>query len=159
MILNLINQKDFKVARVISFRDDFIGRSGTVCYLRPYNSTYNKKSLDDFDRSFIEWLNVLNLSDVKKIYSEDILFDHQISQIIKIYNGGRPSSKLSFTCHGDYLPEDIISMGKIDAICLELNIYWNANKEETFPLLGGTMTFDQRKKDYYFDVIKKITSI
>ena len=159
MILTLINPSDFKVVRVISFRAEYIKRSGIICYMRPYAIDYRKGTLDDFDHSIIAWLKSLNLSNVKLIYSEDILFDYQLPQLSQIYNGGRPSSKLSLVCHGDYSLDEFVKMGEIDTVCFQLNVFWNADKSDILPELGGTMTFDKNKEDYYHNVIKTITSL
>ena len=156
--LNLINPEDFKVARVISFIDDFWGCSGTVCYMRPLTIKYNKDTFDDFDKSIIEWLKSLNLKNVDINYSGNIIFDHQKSQLSKIYDGGRPCSKLSFTCHGNYSFDEIVTMGQIKTIHLDLNVFWNTMKN-TPSTLDVVMTFDKNKEKYYFDVIKSITSL
>lgn len=74
MEISLIDPKEFKVARVISFREEFTGLSGTICYMRPYTKDYNKETLDDFDNSMIEWLKSLNLKDVGFIHGERYTF-------------------------------------------------------------------------------------
>ena len=112
-----------------------------------------------FDRSIIVWLKSLNLKNVDFSHSENIIFDHQRPQLSKIYEGGRPSSKLSFTCHGNYTFEECITMGQINSILLELNVFWNTMSKKTPSIIGGVMTFDKNKEKYYFDVIKSITCI
>ena len=159
MKFSLISPEDFKVARVISFMDEFTECAGTVCYMRPHTIEYNKDTFDDFDRSIIVWLKSLNLKNVDFSHSENIIFDHQRPQLSKIYEGGRPSSKLSFTCHGNYTFEECITMGQINSILLELNVFWNTMSKKTPPTIGGVMTFDKNKEKYYFDVIKSITCI
>lgn len=159
MTFKLIDPKDFQVARVISFYDSTINKNAKVCYFRPMANGYNKTTLDDFDKSIVEWLKGLNLQNVDICHSDDIVFDHQKPQLEKIYNGGRPSSKLILTCHGDYSMEEFMAMGKIDASVLELNIYWNALSANVMPDQGGVMTFDKTKERYYFDVIKQIRSL
>lgn len=159
MILKLINPSEFKVVRVISFRAEYIKRSGTICYMRPYAKDYRKGTLDDFDHSIIAWLKSLNLSNVELIYSEDVLFDYQLPQMSQVYNGGRPSSKLSLVCHGDYSHDEFVKVGKIDAVSFQLNVFWNADKSDILPQLDGIMTFDKNKEDYYHNVIKTITSL
>lgn len=159
MTFNLINPNDFQVARVISFYDSTINRYAKVCYFRPMKNGYNKTTFDDFDKSIVEWLKGLNLQNVDFCQSDDIVFDHQKPQLGKIYNGGRPSSKLLLTCHGDYTMDEFVVMGKIDASVLELNIYWNAMPTDVMPHQGGIMTFDNTKEQYYFDVIKQIESL
>ncbi len=159
MKITLIKPDEFKVVRVISFRDKYTKRFGTICYMRPYALDYNKGILDDFDNSMIIWLKSLNLSNVELIYSEDMLFDYQLPQLLRIYNGGRPSSKLSLVCHGDYSHDEFVAMGQIDAVCFELNVFWNADKNDLCPQLSGIMTFDKNKENYYRDVIKTIKSL
>ena len=159
MILTLINPEEFKVVRIISFRDEYTKRFGTICYMRPYALDYKKETLDDFDHSMIMWLKSLNLSNVEFIYSEDILFDYQLPQLSRIYNGGRPSSKLSLVCHGDYSHDEFVAMRHIDAVCFELNVFWNAAKNDLCPQLDGIMTFDKNKENYYRDVMKTIKSL
>ena len=85
MKFSLISPEDFKVARVISFMDEFIECAGTVCYMRPHTTEYNKDTFDDFDRSIIVWLKSLNLKNVDFSHSENIIFDHQRPQLSKIY--------------------------------------------------------------------------
>lgn len=159
MAFNYINPDEFKVARVISFRDEYIKKNGKICYMRPYTQDYKKEMIDDFDQSIIEWLKSLNLDNVSLIHSEDILFDHQLSQLSQIYDGGRPSSKLSLVCQGDYSNDDFVAIRQIDAVCFKLNVFWNADKNDTFPVLEKSVTFDKNKEKYYFDVIKSITSL
>ena len=159
MKLTLINPDEFKVIRVISIRDEYTKRSGTICYIRPYALDYKKETLDDFDHSMIMWLKSLNLNNVEFIRSEDILFDYQLPQLSRIYDGGRPSSKLSLVCHGDYSHDEFVAMGQIDAVCFELNAFWNADKNDLCPQLSGIMTFDKNKENYYRDVIKTIKSL
>lgn len=159
MEISLIDPKEFKVARVISFREEFTGLSGTICYMRPYTKDYNKETLDDFDNSMIEWLKSLNLKDVEFIHSEDILFDYQKPQLSKIYNGGRPCNKLLLVCHGDYSLEEIVAKREIEAIQFELNVFWNTYTTGTLPSFGGTMTFDKNKEKYYFKVIKDLNEL
>lgn len=161
MILKLINPDEFKVVRVISFRNEYIKKVGTICYMRPYTQDYRKDILDEFDHSMIAWLKSLNLNNVEFVYSADVLFDYQLPQLSRIYDGGRPSGKLSLVCHEDYSQDEMISMGmgQIDAICIELKVFWNADMDATIPMLCGIMTFDRNKKDYYFDVVKTITSL
>lgn len=159
MKFSLISPEDFKVARVISFMDEFTECAGTVCYMRPRTIEYNKDTFDDFDRSIIVWLKSLNLKNVDFSHSENIIFDHQRPQLSKIYEGGRPSSKLSFTCHGNYTFEECITMEQINSILLELNVFWNTMSKKTPSTIGGVMTFDKNKEKYYFDVIKSITCI
>ena len=159
MKLTLINPDEFKVIRVISIRDEYTKRSGTICYIRPYALDYKKETLDDFDHSMIMWLKSLNLNNVEFIRSEEILFDYQLPQLSRIYDGGRPSSKLSLVCHGDYSHDEFVAMGQIDAVCFELNVFWNADKNDLCPQLSGIMTFDKNKENYYRDVIKTIKSL
>lgn len=159
MIISLINPEEFKVARVISFREEFTGLCGTICYMRPYTKDYNKERFDDFDNSMIEWLKSLNLKNVVHSHSEDILFDYQKPQLSKIYDGGRPCSKLLLVCHGDYSQEEIISKREIEAIQFELNVFWNAYTKKRLPSLGGTMTFDRNKEKYYFEAIKNLNEL
>ena len=159
MKLTLINPDEFKVIRVISIRDEYTKRSGTICYIRPYALDYKKETLDDFDHSMIMWLKSLNLNNVEFIRSEDILFDYQLPQLSRIYDGGRPSSKLSLVCHGDYSHDEFVAMGQIDAVCFELNVFCNADKNDLCPQLSGIMTFDKNKENYYRDVIKTIKSL
>lgn len=159
MEFELINPDEFKVARVISFRDEHIKKSGTICYMRPYAPNYNKDMLDDFDYSIIAWLKSLNLSNVEFINSVDVLFDYQLPQLSRVYDGGRPKNELTLVCHGDYSYDEFIAMGKIDAICFHLNVFWNANNSDILPSLYGTVTFDKNKDDYYRNVIKAIKSL
>ena len=159
MILTVINPEDFRVARVISFRDEISKISGVVSYMRPFTTDYNQSTLDDFDHSMIRWMESLNLNNVRFTHSEDILFDYQIPQLSRIYNCGRPSSKLNLICHGDYSPEEFISMGQIYATCIELNVFWDTIKKDTLPQLSRTVTFDKNKEKYYFDVIGSLSGL
>lgn len=159
MKITLINPDEFKVIRVISFRDEYTKRFGTICYMRPYALDYKKETLDDFDHSMIMWLKSLNLNNVEFIRSEDILFDYQLPQLSRIYDGGRPSSKLSLVCHGNYSYDELVAMGQIDAVCFELNVFWSADKNDFCPQLSGIMTFNKNKEIYYRNAIKSITSL
>lgn len=161
MIPTLINPEEFKVVRVISFCDEYTKRTGTICYMRPYTQDYKKEILDDFDHSMITWLKSLNLKNVKFVHSENVLFDHQLPQLSRIYDGGRPNNKLFLVCYEDYSQDEMIVMGvkQINAICIELKVFWNTDMNAAIPLLCGAMTFDKNKKDYYFDVVKTITSL
>lgn len=159
MTLNLINPEDFKVARVITFRDEFVNKTGRICYMRPYTQNYTKDTIDDFDHSMVEWLESLNLNNVRFIHNADVLFDCQLPDLSQIYNGGRPSTKLSLACYGDYSHDEVVARGHITAIPLNLNVFWDANQEEQCPRLCGMVTFDKTKENYYRDVIKTITSL
>ena len=76
----------------------------------------------------------MNLDNVRIIHSEDICFEHQLPQIDRIYNGGRPRSLLTLTCHGNYQIDEILKMGQIEARILELNVYWTTSQAESiFP--------------------------
>ena len=69
MILTVINPEDFRVARVISFRDEISKISGVVSYMRPFTTDYNQSTLDDFDHSMIRWMESLNLNNVRFTHS------------------------------------------------------------------------------------------
>ena len=60
MKITLIKPDEFKVVRVISFRDKYAKGFGTICYMCPYALDYKKEILDDFDNSMIMWLKSLN---------------------------------------------------------------------------------------------------
>ena len=103
MKITLINPDEFKVIRVISFRDEYTKRVGTVCYMRPYALDYKKEILDDFDHSMIMWLKSLNLNNVEFIRSEDILFDYQHLLLLFIWRRCRNATRfynisMSFFC-------------------------------------------------------------
>lgn len=63
--LILIKPEKYKVARVITFKDNFNNLSGTICYMRPLTNSYNKETLDDFDNSMLIWLQSFNLKKCK----------------------------------------------------------------------------------------------
>lgn len=60
--------------------------------MRPYTQDYKSEILDNFDLLIIEWLKSLNLNNLSLIHSKDILFDHQLSQLSKIYDGVAPTA-------------------------------------------------------------------
>lgn len=159
MNIQLINNpNDFKVARVISICDPTINKYAKICYMRPLTPNYNKDTIDEFDMSIISWLNSLNLQNVDFSIHENIIFDYQMSQLEKIFNGGRPSSQLIITAHGDYSIEEIMAKGSIEARQLTLNVYWNTLASDV-PFLGGVVTFEKTREKYYFDTFATVTSL
>ena len=54
--LKLLNPNDFKVLRVISFREKFTHAIGKICYFRPMTKDYQQGTSDEFDTILIEWL-------------------------------------------------------------------------------------------------------
>lgn len=159
MKYKIIDPQQFKVARVISFNDVFTNKQGFVGYLRPLTPSCSKKNLDDFDNSFMDWLKSFNLDNVHYVNCADIIFEDQIPQLQRIYNNGRPTSKLLLTCHGDYNFEELKQIGQIEAKLLDLPIYWNAIDNSTLLDNGGVVTFDKTKEKLYFDTIDNIESI
>ena len=158
--LILIKPEKYKVARVITFKDNFNNLSGTICYMRPLSNSYNKETLDDFDNSMLIWLQSFNLKNVKLIYSTNIIFNNQISQLNKAYNGGRPHNDLSFICYGNYPLEEFVTMKQINAINIKLKVFWNTTSNNSMlPILNGVVSFDKNKEKYYFDTIKSVTSL
>ena len=154
--LQMISPHDFEVIRVISFSDSHLNKNGVIVYRRPSTLNYNKDVLDDFDESFIKWLKQLNFQNVTLWHSEDILFDNQLNHYQQVYDGGRPRTLLSLTCHGDYTNDELMRQGAIDAHILELPIYWNSSENYPIPVIGGVVTYDKTKEQYYIDSLSAI---
>ncbi|MBQ7238452.1 MAG: hypothetical protein IJS20_06650 [Bacteroidales bacterium] len=164
IILKGIKPEDFEAIRVISFRDSLDQYSGTIVYRRPLSSIKKdptkKDPTDDFDRSMLSWLEQLNFQRVQFLRSENILFDNQLQEYQQIYDGGRPQTLLSLTCHGNYTKDELIARGSIKALEIKIPIYWNALKPKLlFPEESGTVTFDKNKEQYFFDTIKAIKTL
>lgn len=155
----IINTDMPKVARVIRFREEIKGIEGTICYMRPLTPNYDKDKSDIFDNSMIEWLESFQLKNVKVICSENILFDNQVSILSRIYDGGRPKTELSLICNREYTDEVIDYNEGIKTRMLSLNIFWNTNNTKLLSDINGAVLFDKDKEEYFFDVIKGITSL
>jgi len=157
--IKLMNPEDFRVARVISLIDNYTKSRGYITYLRPLTQSYNKSVIDDFDNSMIDWIKELKYQEVQFVHASDVVFDYQKPQIEKIYNGGRPSSKLLLTCHGDYSFEELVKLGQINAKKLDLPIYWNALGNTNILDNGGVFTFDKSRERDFFEIMEKIEFI
>lgn len=46
--------------------------------------------------------------------------------------------------------------GAIDAHILELPIYWNSSENYPIPVIGGVVTYDKTKEQYYIDSLSAI---
>ena len=159
MDIKSIKTEDWKVVRVIRFYEELLNIKGTICYMRPLTYDYNKETIDDFDNSMIRWLKSLQLKNVKVIKSENMLFDSQQTTFSRIYDSNRPQTKLSLNCSGNYTDDNIVGKGEIRTINLSLNIFWDTNNKGTLSDIYGAVTFDKDKEDYFFDVIKGVTSL
>lgn len=97
--------QDWKVARVIKFRfrDHLCDCGGTIVYTRPLTTTYNKNTLDIVDNSIFQAIN--NLYPNVQAYSEDLLWENSYSNIQKIYDGGRPKTKLTIRMTPSFEPD------------------------------------------------------
>ncbi len=157
--LKFIAQENFEVIRVFSFTESYMQNVGTIVYRRPLSDIYNKDNPDIFDKTFMEWLNELGLKDVKCICSSNVLFENQLNNYNKIYNGGRPISKLSITCCGNYTLEEIESKESVEARILELPIYWNVIDKKLLSDIGGIVYFDRTKENFFFEAISSIKSL
>ncbi len=157
--LKMIDPNDFEVIRVISFTVPHLEYGGIIVYRRPLTTTYKEDCPDEFDESLLKWLQQFNLKDVVLSHSKDILFDNQLKDYQQIYDGGRPTTQLLLTCHGDYTIDELMVKGKIDARIIELPIYWNSLAKTSLPDVSGVVTFDKEKEQYYFDTISKIKSL
>lgn len=157
--MQLIDPQKFEVVKVYSFIEPYTGKSAYVGYYRPYTKNYNRNLNDDFDSKFVEWLQSMNLHDVQNVVSEDILFDIQKPRIQQIYDGGRPSTIMSLTCHGDYSMDEVMQMGQICGYAINIQVYWNSIANNFLMPLGGVMTFDKTKEAYFLDVLSKIVPI
>lgn len=159
MEIQLIDPQKFEVVKVYSFIEPYTGKSAYVGYYRPYTETYNSGITDDFDKRFFEWLRVLNLNNVQMVLGENIMFDFQKPRIEQIYNGGRPSTKMALTCHGDYTMDEMMQKGKIEGYVIDFKIYWNSIDNNYLMPLGGVLTFDKGKEQYLMETLSKITSL
>lgn len=159
MDIKSIKTEDWKVVRVIRFYDELLNIKGTICYMRPLTYDYNKETIDDFDNSMIKWLELCKLQNIEFIRHENILFDNQPTNLSSIYDGGRPQTKLSLNCSGNYTEDNIVGKGEIRTINLSLNIFWDTNNKGILSDICGAVTFNKDKEDYFFEVIKGITSL
>lgn len=156
--LKLLDPKDFKVLRVISFQERFSNKVGKICYFRPMTEDYQQGVSDEFDASLIEWLKAQNLENVSLDISSDVCFEHEKENIQKIYLR-KIKTQLSLTCHGDYSTDELIGMGKINAKILKLNVYWDTLDKNSVYDMGNSVTFDKAKEEYYFGVIDSVESL
>lgn len=156
--LKLLNPNDFKVLRVISFREKFTHAIGKICYFRPMTKDYQQGTSDEFDTILIEWLKAQNLVNVALVSCYDVCFEHEKENIQKIYLR-KINTQLSLTCHGDYSTDELIGMGKINAKILKLNVYWDTLDGNSFYDMGNSVTFDKAKEEYYFGVIDSVESL
>ena len=156
--MKLLDPKDFKVLRVISFQEKFTNAIGKICYFRPMTKDYQQGTSDEFDASLIEWLKAQNLVNVVLVSSSDVCFEHQTDDIQKIYLR-KVKTQLSLTCHGDYSIDELIAMGKINAKILKLNVYWDTLDKNNVYDMGNSVTFDKTKEEYYFGVIDSVESL
>lgn len=159
MTLQLLDPQKQKVARIISFNEPFTKTKGFIGYLRPLTSSYSKDTIDDFDNSLKDWLESFNLENVHYVNCTNIIFEDQISQLQRIYNNGRPTSKLLLTCYGDNGFEELKQIGHVKTRLLDLPIYWNALDKSIQLDNSGFVTFDKDKEAYFFEIIDNIESL
>ena len=57
---------------------------------------------------------------------------------------------------GDYTNDELMRKGAIDAHILELPIYWNSSENYPIPVIGGVVTYDKTKEQYYIDSLSAI---
>ena len=156
--LKLLDSKDFKVLRVISFQEKFTNVIGKICYFRPMTKDYQQGASDEFDATLMEWLQTQNFVNVSLDSCTDVCFENQVNEIQKIYLR-KIKTQLSLTCHGDYSIDELIGKGKINAKILKLNVYWDTLDKNSVYDMGNSVTFDKAKEEYYFGVIDSVESL
>lgn len=159
MTMKLLNPEDFKVIRVFCVEDAFYGVSAYIAYVRPWSGDYSKDKPDSLDIKIEEWLKSLNYKNVRMVAKDNICFDIQMPQYKQIYGGGRPTSKLSLICHGDYTTDEMISMGQVNAFSLELTIYWNTTRKEVALDNGSVFTFDKKEEKFFLTSLSNVVSL
>lgn len=159
MNMQLIDPQKFEVVKVYSFFEPYTGKSAYVGYYRPYSKNYNHAFNDDFDTTFVEWLKNMNLQNVQRVASEDIMFDIQKPRIQQIYDGGRPSTMLALTCHGNYTMDEIMQLRQINGCTIDIPVHWNSVTSDFLIPLGGVMTFDKTKESYFLEVLNTIVPL
>lgn len=133
-MVHIRHNHKIKIVRIISFYDEGIKASGTICYTHPLSSNMAK-----LNNILIKWLSELKLRNVRLIQSTiiDTTDKSTIDESIRTYIVGRQSSKLSLTC----LPlSDKASI--IKTVAIKLCVYWNKNDITLPPMLGGTIYMD-----------------
>lgn len=155
--LKILPTEEFKVLKVYSFRDPMTGFVGYVYYLRPLKPDYNKNVQDDFDNKFMEWIKAMNLDNVVMAHSDDIVYEGQFKNILKVLQQFRKKGTMCLTCHGDYTVDEIIEKKKIIGYAIDLDVYWNAREIDIVHFPGGMFTFDKKKEQYFLNVFNSIT--
>lgn len=126
-ILEALPVQEWKVAKIIRFRFRYhlCDCDGTVVYTRPFTTTYNKDTPDIIDNCILEAIKG-QYSDIQT-YSKHLIWNNDYSDIQKIYDGGRPKTRLTIrmspSFDADMLPKLV---GRtIYAYDVYLNIFLN----------------------------------
>lgn len=147
------DKSKFKILRIISFYDEGIKASGTICYTRPLSSSCYATRLSAFDDILIKCLSELNLQNVRLIQCTLINTTDKsmINGVIKAYIIGRQSSELLIT-YLTHLNNELI----IKAVKITLYVYWNKHDITIPPMFGGTIDFDMYKDVKMLNSIKEL---
>lgn len=157
--LELLAPANFLVAKVYSFNNPFTNIGATVGYLRPYTQDYDAKQKDIFDLRFEEWLNELNLKNVRMILSRNIIFKGQLEALNKTYVREYAKTNLVITAYGDYSIEELASKKTITGYSIDLPIYWNSLEKDLLTVEGGIMTFNKEHEHFFIEVFKSLKPI